>query len=164
MDRAHVDAWMAGYERAWRSPGTDALAELFTPDATYQQAPFHGPVVGLAAIAEMWETEREGPDEVFHLNYEIVAVDPAESVAVVRVDVEYGEPVEQEWADLWVVRFGPGRAVCRVRGVAVRPVRVRPGPCCPARAPRAGTASYFFLLFLLFLSFFFLAMSSPFRS
>jgi ketosteroid isomerase-like protein len=64
-------------------------------------------VVGLDAIAEMWEAEREGPDEVFHLNYEIVAVDPAESVAVVRLDVEYGEPVEQEWADLWVVRFAP---------------------------------------------------------
>ena len=112
MNRAHVDAWVNAYEQAWRSPGTAALAELFTEDATYHQEPFNGPVVGLDAIAEMWEAERDGPDEVFHMDHAIVAVDPAESVAVVRVDVEYGEPVEQEWADLWVVRFGPdGRCV-----------------------------------------------------
>jgi hypothetical protein len=105
MDRAFVDAWVAGYERAWRSAGTDGLAELFTADATYRQAPFQGPVVGLANIAEMWESERDGPDEVFHMAHEIVAVDPAARVAVVRLEVEYGDPIEQEWADLWVIRF-----------------------------------------------------------
>jgi hypothetical protein len=105
MDRAFADAWVARYERAWRSPGTDGLAELFTADATYQQSPFHEPVVGLANIAEMWENERDGPDEVFHMAHEVVAVDPAARVAVVRVDVEYGDPIEQEWADMWVIRF-----------------------------------------------------------
>ena len=112
MDRALVDDWVAAYERAWRSPGTDGLADLFTEDATYQQAPFQEPVVGLAAIAAMWESERDGPDEVFHMGHETVAVDPAASVAVVKVEVEYGDPIEQEWADIWIVRFGPdGRCV-----------------------------------------------------
>ena len=40
MDRDHVAAWLAAYEQAWRSPGTAALAGLFSPDATYQQAPY----------------------------------------------------------------------------------------------------------------------------
>jgi hypothetical protein len=30
VDRAAFEAWIAGYERAWRTPGTDALSELFT--------------------------------------------------------------------------------------------------------------------------------------
>jgi uncharacterized protein (TIGR02246 family) len=105
MERARVAGWIAGYERAWRTPGTEGLAELFTPDASYLQAPFRDPVVGLAAIAEMWEAERDGPDEVFHMNSEIIAVDG--DTAVVRVDVEYGDPLDEEWADLWLLRFAP---------------------------------------------------------
>src|SRR6266496_3901003 len=61
MDRAGVQAWVALYERAWRTPGTEVLAELFAPEATYQTAPFEEPFQGLPAIAAMWEAEREGP-------------------------------------------------------------------------------------------------------
>jgi len=61
--QSDVDAWLAGYERAWRTAGTASLAELFTGDATYQPAPYEKPLAGLNAIAEMWEAEREGPDE-----------------------------------------------------------------------------------------------------
>ncbi len=43
MDRAGVQAWVALYERAWRTPGTEVLAELFAPEATYQTAPFEEP-------------------------------------------------------------------------------------------------------------------------
>ena len=34
-DRATVSRWLGGYEAAWRAPGTDGLAGLFTGDATY---------------------------------------------------------------------------------------------------------------------------------
>ena len=61
MDRAGMHAWVALYERAWRTPGTELLAELFAPGATYQTAPFEEPFRGLPAIAAMWEAEREGP-------------------------------------------------------------------------------------------------------
>ncbi|MEK8104630.1 hypothetical protein NKG94_04510 [Micromonospora sp. M12] len=37
IDRKHVEDWLAAYERLWRTPGTDALATLFTEDASYQQ-------------------------------------------------------------------------------------------------------------------------------
>lgn len=103
MDRTRVSDWIAGYERAWRSPGTDALADLFTADATYAQGPYHDPVVGLAAIAAMWDAERDGPDEVFTLTSEVVAVDG--DTAVARLEVRYGDPVVQEYRDLWVMRF-----------------------------------------------------------
>jgi uncharacterized protein (TIGR02246 family) len=102
-DRMAVSRWVARYEAAWRAAGTDALAGLFAEDARYLQSPYQEPVTGLDAIRRMWDQERDGPDEVFTLAAEIIAVDgPA---AVVRAEVRYGDPVRQEYRDLWVIRF-----------------------------------------------------------
>jgi len=103
-DRAAVNRWVADYETAWRTAGTDALADMFTDDASYRQAPYEEPVVGLDAIQRMWDRERAGPDEAFTLATEILAVDGA--TAVVRAEVRYGDPVRQEYRDLWVMRLG----------------------------------------------------------
>lgn len=103
MKKEQVAAWIAGYERAWRSPGTEMLAEVFTTDATYLQGPFDAPLVGLPAIAGMWDEERTGPDEAFELSSEIIAVDG--DTAVARVEVTYGEPDHEEFCDLWIIRF-----------------------------------------------------------
>jgi ketosteroid isomerase-like protein len=105
VDRARVADWIGAYERAWRAPGTAMLAEIFTPDATYLQGPYDEPVVGLPAIGRMWEAEREGPDEVFAMTSDIVAVDA--DTAVARIEVRYGEPVRQEYRDLWIITFAP---------------------------------------------------------
>jgi uncharacterized protein (TIGR02246 family) len=110
MDRQKVAEWVAGYERAWRTPGVEALADLFTPDAVYLQGPYREPVTGLPALGEMWEREREGPDEPFTMTSDLVAVDG--DTAVVRLEVRYHQPTEHEFRDLWVMRFaGDGR--CR---------------------------------------------------
>jgi len=103
VERAAVERWIAGYEAAWRSPGTDMLAGLFAGDATYLHSPYAEPVVGLGRIGEMWEEDRQGPDEVFTMSTDIVALDG--DVAVVRALVRYGDPVRQEYTDLWIVRF-----------------------------------------------------------
>ena len=107
-ERDRVHNWLAGYEAAWRTTGTAGLAALFTADATYLQSPYDKPVTGLPAIAKMWDRERDGADEVFTLATEIVAVDG--DTAVVRAEVTYGDPVTQEYRDLWVIRYaGDGR-------------------------------------------------------
>jgi ketosteroid isomerase-like protein len=103
-DRARVRQWVADYETAWRAPGTEGLAEIFTDEASYLRSPYMEPVVGLDAISRMWDQERDGPDEVFTLATEIVAVDGG--TAVVRAEVRYGDPVHQEYRDLWVMRLG----------------------------------------------------------
>jgi ketosteroid isomerase-like protein len=103
VDREHVARWIAAYEAAWRAPGADALTGIFAPDSTYLQGPYEEPVIGRPAIARMWDREREGPDEVFQLASDIIAVDG--DTAVVRVEVSYGDPVTQEYRDLWLVRF-----------------------------------------------------------
>jgi len=103
VTREQVVSWVAAYERAWRTPGTETLAQIFTLNATYRQGPYDEPVIGLPAICRMWEEERQGPDEVFRMTSDIVAVDGV--TAVVRVGVGYGDPVRQEYRDLWVMRF-----------------------------------------------------------
>lgn len=81
---------LAGYEAAWRAPGTERLADLFTADATCLQSPYERPLTGLPAIARMREEEREGPGEVFTVTTDLLAVDGP--TAVVRAEVIYGDP------------------------------------------------------------------------
>jgi hypothetical protein len=100
---ARARAWVAGYERAWRTAGTDLLAELFTAEARYVPAPFATPIRGLGAIAAMWEDERDGPDEEFVMTAEVVAA--SDGRAVVRVEVRYGPPRHAHYRDLWIVHL-----------------------------------------------------------
>ena len=101
--RRRVEEWIAAYERAWRTAGTEPLRELFAEDATYSMGPYEEPAVGLAAIAELWERERRGPDEEFEMRHEVVAVEG--DTAVVRVEVSYGPPQHLQYRDLWIARF-----------------------------------------------------------
>jgi ketosteroid isomerase-like protein len=103
-DRVMVRRWLAAYEAACRIPGTQGLAGMFTEDAVYRQSPYQEPVVGLAAISRMWDDERDGPDEVFTLATDILAVDGP--IAVVRAEVRYGDPLRQEYRDLWIMQLG----------------------------------------------------------
>ncbi|KGN30765.1 hypothetical protein N802_06040 [Knoellia sinensis KCTC 19936] len=105
-DRASVETWVADYLAAWRTEGTERLADLFTPDATYSPSPWAAPLHGLPEIEPWWEAERDGPDEAFTFTHEVVALDG--DTAVLRVDVAY---THSRWRDLWVVTFTPdGRA------------------------------------------------------
>jgi hypothetical protein len=98
--------WIASYERAWRTPGTEPLHEIFAADATYRAAPFDTPLQGIEEIAAFWEAEREGPAEAFTLTSEIVAAD--RSTGVARIEVHYGEPSTGTYRDLWIITLGAG--------------------------------------------------------
>ena len=106
MTRAAVMRWVRAYEDGWRSEDRSAVGRLFTDDATYLRSPYAPPLVGHAAIQEFWVDDEDG--SVFTMTAEPVAVEDVD--AVVRVLVRYGEPVTQEYRDLWVLRFaGDGR-------------------------------------------------------
>lgn len=102
VDRSTVEAWVGEYERAWRSPGTEQLGDLFAPGIGYQVSPWAEPLTGLPALAEFWETGRDSPNESFTVEPEVVAVDGL--TAVVRAEVEYPDQPAR-WRDLWVLRF-----------------------------------------------------------
>lgn len=101
--RDEVDNWIAAYERAWRTAGTEPLADLFAEDGSYRMSPYEEPTRGLAQIAALWERERQGADEGFEMRHEVVAVEG--DTAVVRVEVEYARGTE--YRDLWVIRLDP---------------------------------------------------------
>lgn len=101
MDRDDVMRWVDGYERAWRDGDLEAIERLFTEDARYRQSPYEESHVGHAGIKAFWLDDEDG--EVFTMTAEPVAVDGRH--AVVRVEVRYGDPVRQEYRDLWVLRF-----------------------------------------------------------
>jgi uncharacterized protein (TIGR02246 family) len=105
LDREQVARWVDAYERAWRTADTDRLAELFTPDVTYLTSPWAAPRHGLDEVAEFWKPESEPPYDAFTLTHDVVAID--DSVAVVRVSVDYVEPTAGRWRDLWLLRFAP---------------------------------------------------------
>jgi ketosteroid isomerase-like protein len=100
VDRDTVMRWVAGYERAWRDGDLDAVAGLFTEDARYRPSPYGDAEVGHAAIRAFW-LDDEG--QTFTVRAEPVAVEGRD--AVVRLEVHYGDPVRQDYRDLWVLRF-----------------------------------------------------------
>jgi ketosteroid isomerase-like protein len=105
MDHSRVAAWVAAYERAWRTTGTESLRELFTEDASYSMGPYEDPAKGLEEIGTLWERERRGADEEFEMEHRVVAVEG--DTVVVRVEVKYGPPQHLEYRDLWIARFAP---------------------------------------------------------
>jgi hypothetical protein len=100
MDTDDVMRWVASYERAWRAGDLDAVGDLFTADAHYRTSPYEPAKVGHAAIRGFW---REDEGETFTVRAEPVAVQ--DRSAVVRLEVRYGDPLRQEYRDLWVLRF-----------------------------------------------------------
>lgn len=119
MDRRAFADWIERYEDAWREPGTLALAGLFTTDATYRARPYEPVAEGLAEIEAMWERERKGPDEVFAMRWELVAVE--DDTGVVRLEVDYGEPLTQSYRDLWIVRLREDGRCCSFEEWPFRP-------------------------------------------
>jgi hypothetical protein len=98
-DRAVVNDWLARYERAWRSPGTEALTEVFTDTASYVPSPWKSSIVGMPSLRRFWEAARSGPGEGFRMISAIVAIDGHTAAVRVHVDYEDGE----RWRDLWLI-------------------------------------------------------------
>lgn len=101
VERENLIGWIDAYERAWRTPGTAPLEELFASDATYVASPFDPPLQGRETIKTFWEAERESAEEVFTLTREVIAVEG--DLGVARVEVRYGTPPTRVYRDLWIV-------------------------------------------------------------
>ncbi len=100
MNREDVMRWVREYERAWRTDDVGAVRTLFTDDAAYRASPYEPSEIGHEAIEAFW---LDDTGRAFSMGANVVAVDG--DVAVVRVDVDYRTPKEQEYRDLWILRF-----------------------------------------------------------
>ena len=106
MDRDGVLRWVADYERVWRDGDVGGVERLFTADVVYRRSPYHPPDVGHDAVKAFW---RDDAGSTFTVAAEPVAVEGDR--AVVRLEVRYLAPQEQEYRDLWVLRFAPDARV-----------------------------------------------------
>ena len=100
MDRDQVMAWVQGYIDGWRNEDKSAVKRLFTEDVRYRTGPYEESLVGHPPLEEFW---LDDAGRTFTAKPELVAVDGQQ--AVVFVEVAYGDPVEQEYRDLWLLRF-----------------------------------------------------------
>jgi len=100
MDRDGVMRWVDRYEQAWRDGDLEAVEALFSADAHYRASPYEPAEIGRDAIKAFW---LDDDGEVFTMSAAPIAIDGHD--AVVRVEVRYGDPLRQEYRDLWVLRF-----------------------------------------------------------
>lgn len=109
MDRPAVERWIEGYRRAWASDAPDDVAALFTQDATYKPYPWRREAVGWRGrdeIVAKWVGR--GDSKIgWRFDHEIVAVegDTAVIEGWTYYDRGEGEPWEEAYANIWLVRF-----------------------------------------------------------
>ncbi len=90
---------------AWRSGDRDAIAELFTADATYAHSPWKEPLQGVDAIVADWLA---APDPPGSWEAEYVAAYVSGDVAIVKGTTSY--PAEgHRYANLFELRLDEGR-------------------------------------------------------
>ena len=115
MDRMGVERWIESYRRAWETDDASDVASLFTDDATYKPYPWPRECVGWQGrdeIVEQWIGR--GDSKIgWRFEHEILAVEG--DTAVVEGWTSYdrgeGEPWDEAYANVWVIRFAEdGRA------------------------------------------------------
>jgi uncharacterized protein (TIGR02246 family) len=106
MERADIEKWLDGYQRAWASNDPAEIGALFTDDARYFTAPFRQPWRGRETIVREWLERKDEPGE-YEFRDEVIAM--ADDLAFVRGWTTYQEG-PTSFSNLWVVRLdGAGR-------------------------------------------------------
>ena len=80
LTRETAATWLRAYVRAWETYDPDAVADLFSDDATYSYFPFDEPIRGRLAIVASW-LEGKDPAGTYEARYEPVAIDGTLAVA-----------------------------------------------------------------------------------
>ena len=76
-----VQRWLDAYIAAWTSYDEAAIIGLFTGDCMYRYDPFEEPLVGAAAIAADWLSNRDAPGS-WEAEYRVFATDGPRAVGV----------------------------------------------------------------------------------
>src|SRR2546429_1566112 len=71
LTRETAATWLRAYVRAWETYDPDAVADLFSDDATYSYFPYDEPIRGRLAIVASWlEPDRKDPPGTYEARYE----------------------------------------------------------------------------------------------
>ena len=110
MERTDVQAWLDHYVEAWRTYDRDAIADLFTDDATYRYRPYGGPdsmTRGRDAIVASWLDDQDAPGS-WEASYEAYAADGDRAVAIgtSRYQATADDPA-RTYHNVFLLRFAP---------------------------------------------------------
>ena len=115
MNRADVEHWINQYRTAWSTDDPADVAALFTEDATYSPYPWprgQRNWTGRDAIVEKWIGR--GDSKIgWRFDHQVLAVEGDTAVIEGWTDYDRGEgdPWDEAYANIWVIRFAPdGRA------------------------------------------------------
>jgi hypothetical protein len=107
LNKEAVAAWLRAYAWAWETYDPDAVAALFSEDATYSYYPFDEPVRGRLAIVASWLDDKD-PAGTYEADYKPVAVDGNLGVAQGRSryfkDASKAELV-REYDNIFLIEF-----------------------------------------------------------
>lgn len=113
FDTTAIDAWLAGYRKAWSTDAPGDIAALFEPDAHYFAAPFREPHTGVDAIVDWWV---EHGDSKLEWTFEGEAIAREGGLHVVRAVTTYPGGFEsgdepRVYDNIWLVTLAhSGRA------------------------------------------------------
>lgn len=109
MNHDDVQRWLDRYVDAWRAHSSDAIAELFAPDAVYGYRPWDGDDVtvrGRDAIVAAWLDTEDPPG--WEARYAPWAVDGDRAVAVgISRYPATAEGPAQTFHNAFLLRFAP---------------------------------------------------------
>ena len=75
-----LEAWLAGYKRAWEERDANLAVALFAENARYYETPFDAPKAGRSGIRDYWTTVTADQRNV-GFKFEIVAVNDRTGLA-----------------------------------------------------------------------------------
>jgi ketosteroid isomerase-like protein len=108
IDRQTVSRWLDAYVAAWQSYDADAIAALFSEDATYAWHPWDSGddvVRGRAAVVKAWLDDKDAPG-TYQAHYEPLAIDG--DLAIATGTTRYFDAagsLEREYYNCFVMHF-----------------------------------------------------------
>ena len=105
MNPHQLDAWVAGYVRAWETNDPADIGRLFAEDSVYFTAPYRKPLRGRERIVADW-IERQDEPGTWTFTYEIHAV--CDDLGFVQGRTEYAGTADDPattFSNLWEIRL-----------------------------------------------------------
>lgn len=106
ISKESVTRWLQDYMNAWKSYDPQAIAALFSENATYRYNPYDEPLRGRKAIIENWLENRDTPN-TYSAEYKPIAVEGDTAVANGRT-LYYqadGRTLKTQYDNIFVLRF-----------------------------------------------------------
>jgi len=99
-----LEAWVAGYRRAWESNDPAEIRALFTEDAEYRTEPYAAPWIGRENIIAGWLDHKDEPGAA---TFDWSPLVESDELNIIRGTTVYLER-DTVYSNLWVITLTEG--------------------------------------------------------